>query len=1071
LANGVAVDGTGRAYVVGYANQGSQQFYPTTPNALPTLQSKYAQTFLAVLDPTQSGNSSLVYSTLIGGTGSGDGRGDYGQAVAVDSFGIAYITGVTYSSDFPTRNAFQPNNNSSSGGGANGFISKLNPGLSGDAALIYSTYIGSDSGAENSGGGDGAGPIAVDSSGNAYVVGTAERPLSIVFPTTSGVFGGTFTGGNVDGFLLKLNAAGSKLIYSTFTDTDSNLGVAIDSFGNAYVTGPVTEQHNLPTTADAFQPATREPPNSGNADAFIEKVNPTASALTYCSYLGGSLQDAGTGVAVGPDGDAYVTGYTQSSDFPVVAGAYQPSINPRQDGPTPTQDAFVTRFPLGSPNGFSVSGIVPSTGGNSGQVTARVIGSGFHAGAAVSLGNIPGINPTVEIGGRMIQATFDLTKAAPGPLDVVVTNADGTTSKLSGAFAVVQGGAPDIRIGVAATSLVSSSPASYQVTVTNIGNIDAGETGLSGFLPAEVSLLSASPPPIASIPDLSSDGLIFWDPNPQVGGSQTFNYQVQCSQCTAHQNLTSMLCLSVNWQALGLCLAGVAGVCASPPVACGAVGTACALTPAVPSLGCLAAVGACKKALSGPCNAAPSVLQCISGSGNFIPCGAVQQTARTPGDPNNLVGSEGAGSQRWVPGKSPLEYILSFANDPTATAPAQQVTITNPIDQNSDPTSLQLVEINLIGIQVPIAPVFMPAVGQDELASTVDLRPSQNLLVNVDAKLDPVAKVLTWTFTSIDPATGQPPVDAGIGFLPAGGQGDVVFSVKPKEGLATGTQIQDQGKVVFNKLPADPTAVWQNTIDNTSPVSHVLALPTKETSQSFLVQWSGTDIGSGVQDFTIYTSDNGGSFSPWLQNTTDTSDFYPGVDGHTYGFFSQARDLAGNVEPKKATADTETQVLAASATPTGSATPVPTATSGATTTPTAAPTTTSIPTGTATPIPTSSSTASATPTPAPVAEKLAVTPKTLNFGKVAVGSSSKPRTITVRNGRGKKALPVVIEGESTGANFMVQDQCVKTLNPGDKCTVSVTFKPIATGLLHGQLMINDNAIGDPQMVKLMGIGK
>src|SRR5207245_757280 len=106
------------------------------------------------------------------------------------------------------------------------------------------------------------------------------------------------------------------------------------------------------------------------------------------------------------------------------------------------------------------------------------------------------------------------------------------------------------------------------------------------------------------------------------------------------------------------------------------------------------------------------------------------------------------------------------------------------------------------------------------------------------------------------------------------------------------------------------TPVWFNTIDNTKPTSQVLVLTPTQTSPSFLVQWSGADVGSGIKDFTIYASDNGGPFTPFVTNTTATSATYPGVAGHTYGFFSQARDFADNVEALKTQAEATTQVVA-----------------------------------------------------------------------------------------------------------------------------------------------------------------
>ncbi|MGH7868366.1 MAG: hypothetical protein ACREP9_12260 [Candidatus Dormibacteraceae bacterium] len=124
--------------------------------------------------------------------------------------------------------------------------------------------------------------------------------------------------------------------------------------------------------------------------------------------------------------------------------------------------------------------------------------------------------------------------------------------------------------------------------------------------------------------------------------------------------------------------------------------------------------------------------------------------ALTPGDPNFLAGRAGVGNQEWVSGAEPLTYLVSFQNERNASAPAHPVVITSLLDPNLDPNTLQLSSITLVGVQIPITSALNPAVGSDELTTAVDLRPTQNLLVNVDAKLNPTTRSLIWTFTSID---------------------------------------------------------------------------------------------------------------------------------------------------------------------------------------------------------------------------------------------------------------------------------------------------------------------------------
>ncbi len=246
-----------------------------------------------VIDPI------LIYSTYLGG------GNEYGEAIAVDPDGFAYVAGSTYSSNFPTRNPFQAK---SGGGGYDAFVAKLN--LSGDA-LVYSSYLGGNSG-------DAIYGIAVDSTGNAYVTG---RTFSSNFPTVN-PYQASY-GGQGDAFVTKLNSSGSALVYSTYLGGageghDWGWGIAVDAGGNAYVAGH-TYSYNFPV-ANAFQPI-----YGGIMDAFVTKLNASGNELVYSTYLGGFGNDAASAIAVDPEGCAYVTGYTASGSFPTTADALQPA--------------------------------------------------------------------------------------------------------------------------------------------------------------------------------------------------------------------------------------------------------------------------------------------------------------------------------------------------------------------------------------------------------------------------------------------------------------------------------------------------------------------------------------------------------------------------------------------------------------------------------------------------------------------------------------------------------------------------------------------------------------------------
>ncbi len=290
--HGIAVDASGNAYVTGSTRSAD---FPTK-NAF---QDSYGggdfwigDAFITKLDPS---GTALIYSTYLGGSDADDS-----DEIAVDNSGNAYVTGRTWSADFPTKNAFQ----GGYGGGVfwdgDAFIAKFDPS---GTALIYSTYLGGSDGDSGSG-------IAVDNSGNAYVTG---RTFSTDFPTQNpfqGQHGGGYWG--VDIFVTKFSAFGI-FSYSTYlggSGEDYGDGIAVDASGNAYVTGE-TDSTNFPT-AQAFQGSMA----GGPYDAFVTRFESSGASLTYSTYLGGSGGESGRGIAVDASGNAYVTGDTGSSDFP-----------------------------------------------------------------------------------------------------------------------------------------------------------------------------------------------------------------------------------------------------------------------------------------------------------------------------------------------------------------------------------------------------------------------------------------------------------------------------------------------------------------------------------------------------------------------------------------------------------------------------------------------------------------------------------------------------------------------------------------------------------------------------------
>lgn len=322
-ANAVAVDAAGNAYLTGMTT--SFDFPTVNPFqrnlGLPAVFVGVAtDAFIVKLNPS---GTAIVYSTYLGGVSS-----DVAKAIAVDATGNAYVTGFAASKDFPTTpDAFQTK--PSTGGDA--FITKLNP--TGNA-LVYSTYLG----------GSGVGAIfnetvtiarglAVDTEGSAYVTGYTFSPA---FPTKKAAQGQFNRGATInccfeclynfapgispleDAFVTKLNPSGTELVYSTYlggTGQDEAYAIAVDSSGSAYVTGR--------TCSRDFAGASY---GGGASDAFVVKLSPSGRQFLYSGFLGGSGDDAGNGIVVDSAGNAYVTGQTDSVNFPATQSAFQQGL-------------------------------------------------------------------------------------------------------------------------------------------------------------------------------------------------------------------------------------------------------------------------------------------------------------------------------------------------------------------------------------------------------------------------------------------------------------------------------------------------------------------------------------------------------------------------------------------------------------------------------------------------------------------------------------------------------------------------------------------------------------------------
>ena len=241
-------------------------------------------------------------------------------------------------------------------------------------------------------------------------------------------------------------------------------------------------------------------------------------------------------------------------------------------------------------------------------------------------------------------------------------------------------------------------------------------------------------------------------------------------------------------------------------------------------------------------------------------------------DPNEIFGPAGFGSGHYITGDQPLSYTITFQNKPTASAPAQIVTVTSTLDSNVDLNTFQLTSIGW-GTETLNVPAGLQS--YSTRVSYVQPDTGNTILVDVAASLNRSTRVLTWTLTTLDPTTLDLPANALAGFLPPDdstgrGSGFVSYTVDPIAGLTTGVAISAAASIVFDQNAAISTNTWTNTIDNVAPTSAVSALDPTQSSVNFPVSWTGSDdsSGSGISSYEILVSTDGGAFTTWLNDTT-----------------------------------------------------------------------------------------------------------------------------------------------------------------------------------------------------------
>jgi hypothetical protein len=459
--NGIAVNSSGDAFVVGATTSSN---FPHTTGAFQTALAIGAtgNAFVSKLNPT----GGIVYSTYLGGNGA-----DAALGMALDSGGNVYAVGATSSTNFPTTASPLQ---ASAGGG---FVSKLSPLGNGASDLVYSSYLG--------GIGDSVAGAALDSSDDLFVTGQTSDSS---FHTTTGAYQTVYGGGSSDAFVTVINPAGNGFVYSTFlggSGLDAGGGIAVDATGNAYITG-LTESTNFPVSSSSYQKTNA----GGNSDAFVTKLTPAgngAADLVYSTYLGGSGADFGASIAVDGSNNAYVTGQTDSANFP-TASATQPSLGG-------SKDAFVTELnSAGSQLVFSTylgGSADEDDAGNFGAIAVDVPGDSIYVTGNTASTDFPTQAPYPYAGGnanaggndafvvKYAQPAFSLTATAPAAVSagasststVTLTSFNGYSSPVTLSCTVTGTGSPLPGCSVTGTNPQTPTPggAISTVTITTTG--------------------------------------------------------------------------------------------------------------------------------------------------------------------------------------------------------------------------------------------------------------------------------------------------------------------------------------------------------------------------------------------------------------------------------------------------------------------------------------------------------------------------------------------------------------------------------------------------------------------------
>jgi hypothetical protein len=1082
---GIAVDGAQQAYVTGQVGPNIQETVPlVAPEVPPPLfcSVSYAvstvngfQTSLggsggspyggigtdAFITKIDSAGSELLYCSYIGGSDE-----DVGYGVAVDSSANAYVAGVTYSADFPTFNAL----GTSYVGAGDAFLTKVNTSTTGAASLLYSSYLGG-SGLDQGNG------VALDSTGNVYVAGlttSTKSTLDVSVPNSA--FQTDCNSGSApclgNAFIAKFTlGATPALDYFTYLGggvATSAVGIAVDSADDAYVAGSTSG--DLPTTPNVFQGTY----GGGNADAFVTELNPSASALVYSTYLGGSNTDAATGIALNLDNPssclvvsgnticpAYVAGQTCSFDFP-LANPLQPSYGGNCDAfiseVTVLQGIAVNpsglQFPTQSIGSTSQAQTVTLTNGETPQTingitilgadsadfaqtnTCPIAPSSFGAAATCTISVT--FTPTA-VGIR--KAEIQITDSAPGSPQVVTLT--GSTSTVGVSAASLAFGSQ--QVGVASTSKA--------VTVTNNGTTALTISGVNtsgAFAQTDDCTTAPLQPTTNCVINVTFTPTA---PGPSVGAltiTDNAPGSPQVVLLTGTGVAAPAVVLSTVTLTFPSQVVGTTSIAQSINVS--NTGGSPLVISNVATTGDFAETNSCGSSLAAGAKCTINVTFTPTANGNRY--GTVTMTDNAPNSPQTITVS-GTGGPAPTVTLSPSALTFAAQTVTTTSAP-QQVTLTNTgaavLDITSIVASANFGETNNCGVSLAVGASCIINVTFSPLAAgpingaiaVTDNAPNspQNVTLSGTGQLGPVVVLSPATLTF----TGTP---VGSTSLPQS------------------VTLSNTGSAALNITGVSVTGDFAQT--NNCGVTVPAGL-------SCTINVTFTPTTSGNRYGTVSISDNAAN-SPQTILMAGNSTAAPAVAflPSSLTFVSQIIDTTS--APQNAVlantggaALTITSIVAsgdfAQTNNCGS-----TLASGAsctisvTFTPTAP--------GPRAGAVTVTDSAAGSPQMLPLsgnggqAPIVTLTPTSLTFVGQVLGGTSAAQAVTLSN-TGSAALSIT--SITASGDFAQLNTCGSSVAPGFSCKISVTFTPTALGNRYGAVTITDNASNSPQTVILSGTG-